>query len=71
MRPAPCSQTAVDAGVLWVYVSQLAAVLGAPRYLSAGVVVIAPAAYALRGCTPSCRHPGTDYEPLLELAPVS
>ena len=69
MRPAPRSQTAVDAGLLWVYVSQLAAVLGAPRYLSAGVVVIAPAAYALRARGKS-RGETPGYEPLLELAPA-
>ncbi len=69
MRLAPRSQTAVDAGVLWVYVSQLAAVLGAPRYLSAGVVVIAPAAYVLRARGTS-RGDAPGYEPLLELTPV-
>ena len=60
----------MDAGVLWVYVSQLAAVLGAPRYLSAGVVAIAPAAYALRARGTS-RRGAPGYEPLLELTPVS
>ena len=56
--------------MLWVYVSQFAAVLGAPRYLSAGVVVIVPAAYALRARGTS-RGDAPGYEPLLELPPVS
>ena len=38
----------VDAGVLWVYLSQLIIVIGGPRYLSIGFFAVVPIAYAVR-----------------------
>ena len=41
-------QTAVDAGIFWIYLSQLAVALGVPNYVSAGVFVVIPIGYACR-----------------------
>ena len=38
----------VDAGVLWVYLSQLITVIGGPRHLTVGFFAVVPTAYALR-----------------------
>ena len=60
-------QTGLDAAVLWVYLSQLVAVIGGPEYLAIGVVAVFPTAYALRRRTGkrSAVAPQA-YEPLLD-----
>ena len=61
-------QTAVDAGIFWVYLSQIAVALGLPNYLSAGVFVVMPVGYACRVRKAGRRVAGQSYFqlPLLE-----